>query len=152
MEWKNIFDKQEVDLIVGRINQLTPETQPKWGKMNVGQMLAHCNVTYDTVYTDKYPKPKGLKKTFIKLFAKGIVTGPKAYKKNMPTSPIFLVSDKSDFEEERKKLIANLTKTQELGGAHFNNKESHAFGKLTEKEWNTLFSKHLEHHLQQFGV
>ncbi|WP_461444719.1 DUF1569 domain-containing protein [Maribacter sp.] len=27
-----------------------------------------------------------------------------------------------------------------------------AFGDLTDQQWNTLFSKHLDHHLQQFGV
>ncbi|MEX0273684.1 MAG: DUF1569 domain-containing protein [Flavobacteriaceae bacterium] len=152
MEWKNLFDQEGSQQMIDRIEQLQPDTQPQWGKMNSGQMLAHCNVAYDLVYTDKYPKLKGLKKIMIKMFAKGIVTGPKPYKKNMRTSPIFLVSPQQDFENEKNKIIAYIKKTQELGGTHFNGKESYAFGKLTEKEWNTLFSKHLEHHLQQFGV
>lgn len=152
MTWKNLFDNQECEETIGRINKLTPETQPNWGKMNVSQMLAHCNVTYELIYTDKHPKPKGFQKFLIKLFAKKIVVGPKPYKKNSPTSPVFKISDEREFEKEKERLVAHIIKTQELGGTHFEGMESHAFGPLTQSEWNTLFSKHLDHHLQQFGV
>lgn len=150
--WKNLFDEKEARETIARVEQLTPESQPLWGKMNVAQMLAHCNVTYELVYTDKHPKPKGLQKFFIKLFAKKIVTGPKPYKKNLRTAPAFLVTDDRDFEKEKTRLIEHIQKTQKLGGGHFDQKESHAFGALSTVEWNTLFSKHLDHHLRQFGV
>ncbi|HZJ20684.1 MAG TPA: DUF1569 domain-containing protein [Pricia sp.] len=152
MTWKNLFDEKEAKKTIGRINALTPETQPQWGKMNVSEMLAHCNVAYELTYTDKHPKPKGLQKFLVKLFAKNIVVGPKPYKKNLRTAPVFLITDERDFETEKKRLIEHIEKTQKLGSAHFNNKESHAFGALTDSEWNTLFSKHLDHHLTQFGV
>ena len=152
MTWKNLFNETEAQETIGRINALTPETQPQWGKMNVSEMLAHCNVAYELTYTDKHPKPKGLQKFLVKLFAKNIVVGPKPYKKNLRTAPVFLITDERDFETEKKRLIEHIEKTQKLGSAHFNNKESHAFGALTDSEWNTLFSKHLDHHLTQFGV
>ena len=31
-------------------------------------------------------------------------------------------------------------------------KESFSFGKLKAQEWNNMFAKHLNHHLEQFGV
>ena len=58
----NIFDLKETNAVIKRIENLNSETKPKWGKMSVDQMLAHCNVTYEMVYEDKHPKPKGLKK------------------------------------------------------------------------------------------
>ncbi|MFK5972431.1 MAG: DUF1569 domain-containing protein [Flavobacteriaceae bacterium] len=149
---KNIFDATDTQVVIGRINALTPKIQNLWGKMNVSQMMAHCNVAYELVYEDKHPKPKGFQKFMIKLFAKNIVVGPKPYKKNSRTSPMFIIKDQRDFESEKNRLIAHMEKTQQLGATHFHNKESHAFGPLTEKEWNTLFYKHLNHHLQQFGV
>lgn len=152
MAWKNLFDKKEARETIARIEKLTPQTQPQWGKMNVAQMLAHCNVAYEFVYTDKHPKPKGLKKFFIKLFAKNLVVGPKPYKKNMRTAPEFLITDERSFQTEKDRLIEYIKKTQELGPAYFDSKDSHAFGPLTTTEWNTLFSKHLDHHLKQFGV
>ena len=132
---------------------LTPETQPKWGKMNSGQMLAHCNVTYEMVYEpDRHPKPGLLMKIVLKSFIKGVVTGEAAYKHNSRTAPAFLISDNRNFEAERTKLINNINKTQQNGEQFFDNKESNSFGPLNKTEWNNLFYKHLDHHLSQFGV
>jgi hypothetical protein len=149
---KNIFEKKVVDELIERINILTPKSTGIWGKMNVAQMLAHCNVSYEMVYTDKHPKPKGAMKLMLKLFVKQPVVNEKPYKKNSRTAPAFLIVDERDFEKEKQRLIDYLIKTQELGEDHFHNKESHSFGPLTKTEWNNLFYKHLNHHLEQFGV
>lgn len=42
---KNIWNPKDCETILARINTLTANTQPLWGKISVGQMLAHCNVT-----------------------------------------------------------------------------------------------------------
>ena len=149
---KNIFDKKVVDEVVGRINKLTPKSAGLWGKMNVAQMMAHCNVSYEMVYTDKHPKPNAAMKLILKIFVKQPVVNEKPYKKNSRTAPAFLIVDERDFEKEKQRLIDYLIKTQELGEDHFHNKESHSFGPLTKTEWNNLFYKHLNHHLEQFGV
>ena len=152
---ENLFEKQGVNTTIDRLNNLTPQTERKWGKMTPAQMLAHCNVAYSLVYNaDEYmhEKPKGFKKLILKLLVKGIVVGEKPYSKNGRTAPEFLINSAKDFETEKAKMIENLNKTYELGAAHFEGKESHSFGKLTQKEWNNLFAKHIDHHLQQFGV
>ncbi len=149
---KNIFKEEVVAELIGRINKLNPKSSPQWGKMNVAQMLAHCNVPYEMVYTYKHPKPKGLMKVMLKLLVKQAVVSEKPYKKNSRTAPAFLITDERDFEREKKRLTDHLIKTQELGEAHFHNKESHSFGPLSKEEWNNLFYKHLNHHLVQFGV
>lgn len=149
---KNIFDPEVTAEVIDRINQLTPESQPQWGKMTVAQMLAHCCVTYEMVYTDKHPKPNAIMRFLLKQFVKPAVVGPKPYPKNSRTAPAFLIKDDKDFDAEKQRLIDYIKQTQELGGDHFHNKESHSFGKLTEQEWNGMFYKHLDHHLTQFGV
>ena len=149
---KNSFDQTYTNEVVARINQLTPTTTPGWGKMNVGQMLAHCNVAYDMAYTDKYPQPNFLVRWMLTRFVKPAVVGPKAYEKNGRTAPAFLVDAEQDFEKEKKKLIDYVNQTQSLGANHFEQKESNSFGKLTAEEWSNLFTKHLDHHLTQFGV
>ena len=149
---KNIFEKSVTDEVIGRINKLTTDSKPLWGKMSVDQMLAHCNVTYEFEYEDKHPKPTGFKKWLIKLLAKNLVVGEKPYKKNSRTAPEFIMVDKKNFETEKGRLIAYLIKTQELGENHFDGKDSHSFGPLTKTEWSNMFYKHLDHHLNQFGV
>jgi len=57
---KNIFEQKIAEEVIRRINSLTPNTKAQWGKMNVGQMLAHCNVAYETVYSETHPKPNAI--------------------------------------------------------------------------------------------
>ena len=40
----------------------------------------------------------------------------------------------------------------QLGEEYFDGKENISFGKLTKNQWNILFSKHLDHHFNQFGI
>lgn len=150
---KDIFNKEVSEEVIERIQSLTPEIKPKWGKMNVSQMLAHLSVMYEMVYTsEKFPKPNPLMKFILKLLAKNQVVGPKPYPKNGKTAPAFIISNERDFETEKIKLIHFIRKTQEFGALEFNGKPSLSFGPLTDKEWNTLFYKHIDHHLTQFGV
>lgn len=149
---KNIFEVNDIDEMIQRIEKLTPSTQAVWGKMNVAQMLGHCNVTYELVFEDKHARPKGIKKWLLKTFVKKIVVGDKPYKKHGQTAPEFIISDTREFEVEKKRLIDYINKTQELGVSHFDGKESHSFGVMTKEEWNRMFAKHLDHHLSQFGV
>lgn len=149
---KNLFDLPIVNEIVDRINRLTADTKPLWGRMSVSQMLAHCNVTYEMVYDDIHPKPNTFMKFILKLLVKSKVVSEKPYAHNLRTAPSFLIKDEKEFEKEKARLIAYIRKTQKLGPSHFDGKESHSFGKLAKQEWNNMFYKHLDHHLSQFGV
>lgn len=149
---KNIFKKEITNEIISRIDKLAPDTQPNWGKMSVAKMLAHCCVAYEMVYTDKHPRPNGFVRMILKTFVKKAVVNETFYAKNGRTAPQFIITDERKFETEKKRLIAFIIKTQELGEGYFDGKESHSFGKLTKQEWNNSFYKHLEHHLKQFGV
>jgi len=149
---ENIFNETITAQVIKRINNLKANTPPQWGKMSVEQMLAHCAVTYDMVYTNKHQKPNAFTRFILKMFVKNIVVGPKPFSKNGKTSPQFLITNQREFDLEKNKLIEYINKTQKLGAHYFDNKASHAFGKLTKEEWNTMFYKHLDHHLTQFGV
>lgn len=152
MPLPNIFDSVVAEGIIQRIEHLKPDSPALWGKMDVAQMLAHCNVTYDLIYTDKYPKPGFFVRLMLKAFVKNSVTGEVHYKKNLATGPQFRISDAKVFEEEKQLLISNIRKTQAFGAQWFEGKESHSFGPLSAQEWNNMFYKHLDHHLSQFGV
>ncbi len=152
MALPNIFTKEVSDNIIDRINKLTPETKAEWGKMDVAQMLAHCCVTYEYIYDNKHKKPGFPMSLVLKLFVKKLVVNEEPYKPNNRTAPDFIIVDAREFEQEKKRLIDYIKKTQELGEAHFDGKESHSFGKLSKTEWNNMFYKHLNHHLNQFRV
>ncbi len=149
---RNIFDASVTKEVIERINQLESSMTPNWGKMSASEMLAHCNVTYEMAFENTHKKPSGFTKFMLKLFVKNTVVSEKPYKRNSRTAPQFLITDAKNFEDEKKRLVDYLNKTQELGADYFDGKESHSFGKLTVKEWNNMFYKHLDHHLTQFGV
>jgi hypothetical protein len=148
----DIFCKAVSREVINRIEKLSSQTQPVWGKMNVAQMLAHCCVSYEYIYENKYKPPGFLMKLILKNMVKKIVVNESPYKRNNRTAPDFLITDERDFEIEKERLIAYILKTQELGKSYFKGKESHSFGKLSCTEWNNMFYKHLDHHLTQFGV
>lgn len=148
----DIFCKAVSREVINRIEKLDSQSQPIWGKMNVAQMLAHCCVSYEYVYENKYKPPGFLMKLILKNMVKNTVVNETAYKRNNRTAPDFLITDERDFQIEKERLIAYIEKTQELGKSYFKDKESHSFGKLTCTEWNNMFYKHLDHHLTQFGV
>lgn len=153
MPLPNIFDAGITQQIMQRIEQLTPQTPSKWGKMNVSQMLAHCNVTYEMIFEEgKHPKPGGLMRLMLKWFVKNKVVNEVAYKPNNPTGPQFIIKTEKNFEEEKKRLVDYLQQTQKLGAEYFNGRESNSFGILNTTQWNNMMFKHLDHHLNQFGV
>ena len=150
---KSVFNQADATELINRINTLSNISKPLWGKMSVSKMLAHCNVPYSyTFEKEKYKKPNFLKLLLLRTVVKSIVLSPNPYKRNSPTAPEFVIKDDRDFEVEKKKLIQNINKTQQLGESHFEGLENLSFGKMSAKEWNTMLYKHLDHHLSQFGV
>ncbi len=147
----DIFEPTVVTELINRINKINAESRPLWGKMDAGQMVAHCSVTYEMIYEDIHPQPGFLKKWLLRLLIKPVVTGEKGYPKSVRTASEFIITGTKDVEKEKARLINYMKKTQELGKAHFEGKSSHSFGRLTAIEWNNMMYKHLDHHLQQFG-
>lgn len=152
MALPNIFSKEVTDQLITRIQALSADSQGKWGKMRVGQMLAHCNVTYELIYDNVHSKPNAFVRFILKLLVKNKVCNEVPYAHNGQTAPQFIIKEDKDFAREKQRLIDYLTKTQQLGEKYFDQKESHSFGKLSLVEWNNMLYKHLDHHLVQFGV
>ncbi len=152
MALPNIFSKEVTEKVIERLNRLTPQTQPSWGKMNVAQMLAHCCVTYEMAYENKHKKPNAVVRFLLKTFVKNGVVNETPYKHNLQAAPAFKIAGEKEFDYEKNRLVNYIYKTQQLGEKHFEDKESLSFGKLSKTEWNNMFYKHLDHHLQQFGV
>ena len=148
-----IFTNEGVAQIRQRIDTLTPDTQRQWGKMDVSQMLAHCQAPLN-VGLGRHPL--GKYNFFIKFIGKmvknSLVKGDKPFGKNAPTDKSFVVADSRKFEEEKAKLVeslesfSNAGRNSQLIGAH------PFFGPLTQNEWDIMQWKHLDHHLRQFGA
>lgn len=152
MEYPSIFEKSTTTLLISRLNKLNTNTPAQWGKMNVGQMLHHVNLIYDTAFHKFDPKTPAFVKFMLKMFVKDTVVGNKPYKKNSPTAKYLVMTLDFDFEKEKEALISNFKDAEEKGPTFFESKDSNGFGKLTAKEWSHMLYKHIDHHFTQFGV
>ncbi len=152
----DFFDPNTASDLCSRIDRLTPQTQPEWGKMTVGQMLAHCSrafeSVYDPAYTRQFPRPTWPMTWVMRFLVKPVVVSQTPYRRNGKTAPSFLITGERDMEAERQRLKAFIERASGEGADAFSGRKSHSFGELTAVEWSTLFYKHTDHHLRQFGV
>lgn len=146
----NLFDKNNADSMLLRLEKITPAHNAQWGKMQVAQMLAHCAITLETPFgADR--KQNFMGKLFGKMAKKGIF-GPKPFGKNSPTDPGFIVKDTRNFDTEKARLAAGIKRFAEAGPQGITCKKHPFFGDFSANEWSFLMHKHLDHHFGQFGV
>jgi len=148
---KNIHDSATEQELQNRLNQLKPDTQRQWGKMDVAQMMAHCSTALETNLGDRMIKQGLMGKIFGKMAKKSIV-GDKPFKKGLPTDPGFVIREPKNFEIEKQRLSALITRLSKSKQEAIAQNPHPFFGKMTPDEWNALNLKHLDHHFRQFGV
>jgi hypothetical protein len=149
MEIKNFFELSVKQEIIDRINKLTPHSKAQWGKMNVSQMLAHCQLPIEVAFGTHKPTGNPILKIFGPIF-KSVLYNHKPYKQGLPTDKSFIMTGtEKDFEKEKQKLLALVNHFSE---ANMTDKAHPVFGRLTKEQWSRATWKHLDHHLRQFGV
>ncbi|WP_066069682.1 DUF1569 domain-containing protein [Neobacillus soli] len=148
---KNIFNPMHTAEILKRIDKLSPNSQPQWGKMDVAQMLAHCSAFQDIAMGNSFP-PRSWLGIIVGRFAKQIVYNEKTLPRNMSTIPTILIADNREFEIEKEKLKQKIITFQNNGPEKCTTHPHPFFGKLTSEQWGKGIYKHLDHHLKQFEV
>jgi len=148
---KSIFNSIDNEEFIARIDKLTPSTTAVWGKMNVSQMLAHCQTTLNLALGEMK-----LKRAFIGLIfgkmAKRKILNDADLDKHLPTFKEAKIIDQRNFEEEKSKLTALVRRMQQAGPGGLAKDPHPFFGALTPEEYDHMNAKHLDHHLRQFGV
>jgi hypothetical protein len=147
---QSLFEQTVADQIIQRINALDAAKEAQWGKMNVAQMLAHCQAPF-RVYFGEEKMKRGLMGLLFGRIAKKKLFTDKPWPRNLPTAKSFVVVDQKEFEEERAKLLEVIRRFKEEG-YNVTTSTHPFFGKMSSQEWSLLAYKHLDHHLQQFGV
>lgn len=148
---KNIYNKLNTAEILNRIENLSPNSKPQWGTMNVAQMLAHCSAFQDIALGNSFP-PRYWLGRLIGRFVNSIFYNDKPVPHNMSTIPTILILVERDFMTEKEKLKQKILTFQSNGPEKCSSHPHPFFGKFTPEQWGTGIYKHLDHHLRQFGV
>jgi len=149
---QTLFDQKAHQEVLRRLEQLTEDATPNWGKMNVSQMVKHCQMPL-LVATGKMELTENvgvLKKLVLKIY-KPIMYNDKRWPESVTTPKDFLVTGTYDFENERAQLIVIINDFHDKA---YNMHWPHHpyFGKFSTDQWGKMQFKHLDHHLRQFGV
>jgi len=145
---QSLLDNDGYSQIKERINNLSPQSKRVWGKMEVPQMLNHCQYPLITGLNTEPVKPKF---NLMGLLFKKAMYSDKPWRKNIPTPKRFRVEDHRNFDDEKQKL-SNL-----IGAFHARKNDDNwqphpMFGTFTKQQWGQIQYKHLDHHFRQFGV
>jgi len=144
----SLFEKSGYEEIKDRLNDLSPEATAQWGKMNVAQMLHHCQFPLHFVLGHrKAGKKRG--NILLKWLFKSGMYNDKPFRKNLPTPKPFKVLEEKKFTPELNELHRLIDEAYEKRD---DPKQEHPmFGKFTNNQWGKMQYKHLDHHLRQFG-
>ena len=145
---KSLFENEAYSEIKERLNKLSSQSGRKWGKMDVAQMLHHCQQPLNVSLG------KGnVKKQFFPLafLFKAMLYNDKPWKQNLPTARSFKISGSKDFDTEKYELAKLIDQFHEMKDE--TQWEPHpVFGKFPPQQWGQMQYKHLDHHLKQFGL
>jgi hypothetical protein len=147
---QNLFESASADEILSRVNQLQSTSQAKWGKMNVSQMMAHCQGPFEVFFGEKQMKRRLIGVLFGKIAKRKLFTS-KPWSRSLPTAPEFVIKNEREFQNEKMKLV-DLINRFSIEGYNITEKIHPFFGRLSAQEWALFTYKHMDHHLQQFGV
>jgi hypothetical protein len=135
---------------IRRIEALGADARPRWGKMTCAQMLAHCQKPLEVAAGELKLNRRLVGRLLGGWAKKKFVVGDAPFSPNSPTDPEFRIRDERDFEREKALLIRLVKRYGEQGVL---TRDPHPFfGPMSAAEWDRLLSKHLDHHLRQFGV
>lgn len=136
------------------ISDLSADTAPLWGKMNVQQMVEHVTGFFK-VSTDQLHFPLVTPEEHLPKF-KEFLLSDKQFRENtkapvLPEEPLPIrEADLNAAKTSMKKAIENFFAFYEL---HTDKKIPHpVFGPLNFEEWILLHYKHVTHHARQFGL
>lgn len=147
------FIEPKIDVVLGYLNQIDQDKTPEWGTMSATRMVEHLTDTLDLA----------LGKISVKLEipeekverAQGFIWSEHPMPKNFqasfapPTAGLRhdnIHSAIKEFQSRWEEFNEYYAQNNEITHLHPN------FGNLNFSLWNRLHSKHITHHLEQFGV
>jgi|SRR3954447_13668779 hypothetical protein len=149
---KNLFEAATVDEVKKRMESLRADSERKWGSMNPAQALAHCTAGLEMALGETRPPRMLIGRIIGRMVKARAFREEVPMRRNSPTVKVLIVNDERNLEAERERLGYMIDRFAS-GGPNGCTTHPHSFfGRLTPEEWSAWMYKHLDHHLQQFGI
>lgn len=146
----SLFDPQEYQAILARLDALRPDAARQWGTMTAAQTLEHTARALEMA-AGKRPTTRPLIGKLIGWIFLRTYLGAKDFDRNSPTGPDLIIAGEPDFAATKARLRDLLADFHRQGPAGCDGNLHGFFGRLSGPEWGIIQHKHLDHHLRQFG-
>jgi hypothetical protein len=146
---KSVFDPDTRSLLLARVERVTADSRPQWGKMNAEQMLTHLvkslqmatgEVVAKTVWTPVRYTPLRQLIVYLLPWPKNVATA----RELLPSNPVAL--------EEGRRALVRVIEDIAARSSQREWPEHPAFGPVGRRGWGVVAWRHVDHHLRQFGV
>jgi Protein of unknown function (DUF1569) len=151
---KTLSNPKDKEEIVRRIHAIHPNSQRRWGKMSLHQMVCHLSDAYRVFVSDKpvqpapVPYPRGL----LRWFALWVpLPWPRGFKAAPELDQQVGGTPLVQFEKDMRELHRLLDRVTRRP-RDFEWQVHPHFGQMSEKDWMRLGYLHADHHLRQFGA
>ena len=144
---RNERDRLEV---LRRLERLTPESTPGWGRLTAPRMICHVGDALRVALGERAMQPPALRR-FTRFPLKHLFLYVIPMPRNLPTSRVLLSTAPSDFAQDRQ-ACADLVRRFASSPSSGKGPTHQVFGVLTWPQWGVLQWRHLDHHLRQFGA
>jgi hypothetical protein len=146
---KTIWEQDARLDLVRRINAVSGDAKPLWGRMSAGRMLRHLAQGMAMANGTLATKSKKLPIRYFPL--KQLILYLLPFPKGAPTAPELLEGDESSVDAARADVLRGMDDLVNRADAAAW-PEHPAFGNLSRRAWGVLVYRHSDHHLRQFGV
>lgn len=149
---KTLRDEKCRGELIARLDKLTGDEKPAWGKMTLEQMLSHLVQTGDLPFESSVPDRSNFaSRTIIKPLVLYVLPMPKEVKVSPEMDQQQEGRKPQGFAVDKASVVQSIHTLGTLPADH--DCLAHPFfGKMSAKEWAIIGHKHIDHHLRQFGV
>ena len=137
--------------LLGRLDRLSPNMKPLWGRMSAGQTVAHLSdwmrMAIGAIRVESRKTP--FRFPIIRQLVLYVIPLPK----NLPTARELQKSEPGTWNDDIRDLKDLVRRAVEKHGDRNARWPEHpALGPVHDKGWGVLGYRHTDHHLRQFGL
>ena len=146
---RSLFDVGDRAALLGRLQRLTPDARPRWGRMTPTRMLAHVNDGFALAYGELTTRPR---RTWLRIPPVNLLVAcVLPFPRNAPTPRELIAREPNGWDVEMHRLSQNLDGFTTRAG--IDRWPDHPFfGRMPGWAWGMLGYRHVDHHFRQFGI
>ena len=151
---KTLANAADLQEILERLNAISADSQRRWGRMTVAEMICHLNDAFRVAMSEKSARPVSnvFSRSVMKWVAlnmpmkwpHGVQTVEECAAGKGGTPPAALEKDLDELREHLKRFSS--------APRDFTFAEHAIFGRMSSEQWLRWGYLHADHHLRQFGA